>query len=258
MFVLTSFAGTAFSLDLERLTPTERHLAKTTLKALKLSIDPRKSNGSMNLLTFDELYTPLAPEQKNFLEGIRSADPKILGATAHTFDNASPDVLFVQLPDQGIHRSGSLATLPKQYLPKEVYEAYEEMMTAMHADIGKRLYVESGYRSHAYQLYLFLYYLRKHDYSLRETNRFVALPGHSEHGAPHRQAIDFINEEGINGEEHPEEFETLPEYEWLTRHAKRYGFFLSYPRDNPWGTSFEPWHWHFEKQNQNIKRKRQN
>ncbi|HAM41218.1 MAG TPA: hypothetical protein DDX89_07900 [Candidatus Omnitrophica bacterium] len=124
--------------------------------------------------------------------------------------------------------------------------AYEAMMEAMAHDLGKRLLVESGYRSPAYQLYLFLFYLPKHDHSIRETNRFVALPGHSEHGYPPRQAVDFINEEGINGEDNPEAFEALPEYQWLAHHAHEFGFVLSYPRDNPHNTAFEPWHWHFE------------
>ena len=119
-------------------------------------------------------------------------------------------------------------------------------MDAMKWDLDKRLLVESGYRSPAYQLYLFLYYMPKHGDSIVETNKFVALPGHSEHGYPPRQAIDFINEEGINGEDHPEEFEALPEYRWLQQHAKEFGFVMSYPRDNPYHTSFEPWHWHYE------------
>lgn len=207
----------------------------------------------MNLLTFEELYDPLSEEETHFLEGIQKMDPRQLGATHHTFDVSPPDTFFVKLPDQRMQRGGQWVILPKQYLPQEVYHAYQEMMAAMKEDLGKILYVESGYRSPAYQLYLFLYYLRKHHYSIRETNRFVALPGHSEHGAPERQAIDFINEEGINGEENPEEFERLPEYKWLTRHAKKYGFFLSYPRDNPWGTSFEPWHWHYEEETSNQK-----
>ena len=120
------------------------------------------------------------------------------------------------------------------------------MMEAMAKDLGKRLLVESGYRSPAYQLYLFLFYLPKHGWSVTETNRFGALPGPSEHANPAPQAIDFINEAGINGEDHPEEFEALPEYRWLQEHARRFGFALSYPRDNPHHTSFEPWHWHHE------------
>ena len=200
----------------------------------------------MNLLTFEELHAPLSARQKNLLEEIRKQDPKQLGATAHAFGPPRQDVHFVKVPGQSIQKNGSPLPLPKQYLPQEVYEAYQEMMEAMKKDLGKVLYVDSGYRSPAYQLYLFLYYLPKHGYSIRENNKFVALPGHSEHGAPEQQAIDFINEGGINGEDHPEEFERLPEYAWLTRYAKRYGFFLSYPRNNRWGTSFEPWHWPYE------------
>ncbi|MBI1976669.1 MAG: D-alanyl-D-alanine carboxypeptidase family protein [Candidatus Omnitrophica bacterium] len=119
------------------------------------------------------------------------------------------------------------------------------MMDTMERDIGKRLLVESGYRSAAYQLYLFIFYMPKHGYSIQETNRFVALPGCSEHGYPQQQAIDFINQEGINGEDKPEEFEALPEYQWLTEHAGEYGFVLSYPRNNDQNTSFEPWHWSY-------------
>ena len=196
---------------------------------------------------FGELYQPLSEEQKQFLDDIRAQDPKQLGATAHSLIAPVPPLhFFVKVPDQEIRRNKATIHLPKQYLPRGVYHAYQAMMRAMQKDIGKMLYVDSGYRSPAYQLYLFVYYLRKHNYSVRETNRFVALPGYSEHGAPQQQAIDFMNEEGINGEDHPEEFEALPEYEWLTRRAKEFGFVLSYPRDNAWGTSFEPWHWHYE------------
>ena len=153
---------------------------------------------------------------------------------------------MVQVGRQGIHQNNTVKPLDPQSLPRPSLEAYQRMMDAMQAELGTRLLVESGYRSGAYQLYLFLFYLPKHGDSIRETNRFVALPGHSEHGYPPRQAIDFINEAGINGEDHPEQFEALPEYAWLQQRAKAFGFALSYPRDNPFHTSFEPWHWHFE------------
>ncbi len=246
-FCLWAVSTSAFALNVERLSPSEKHLHKTTLKILKPLVDRQKPDGAMNLLTFQEFYEPLSVDQRNFLDEIRFSDPKQLGATAHTFEAPSSATLFVKVPEQRVTREGVPAPLPRQYLPQEVLFAYREMMEAMEKDLGKTLYVESGYRSPAYQLYLFLYYLPKHGYSIRENNRFVALPGHSEHGAPDRQAIDFINAEGINGEKNPDEFEALPEYQWLTRHGREYGFFLSYPRENVWGTSFEPWHWHYEK-----------
>ena len=96
--------------------------------------------------------------------------------------------------------------------------------------------------------YLFVFYLSNHDYSIRETVKFVALPGYSEHGAPKCQAIDFINAEGINGEENAADFENLEENKWLLANARRFGFVLSYPKNAPSGITYEPWHWHYEAQ----------
>ena len=38
-------------------------------------------------------------------------------------------------------------------------------------------------------------------------------------------------------------FETTEAFLWLTQNAREFGFRLSYPRDNPHGISYEPWHW---------------
>ena len=102
-----------------------------------------------------------------------------------------------KIEGQKILKKGQPEEIGAQYLPPDVFYAFETMMAAMEKDLGRSLYVESGYRSPAYQLYTFLFYGPKHGYSLKETNRWVALPGHSEHGDPQRQAIDFINEKGF-------------------------------------------------------------
>ncbi|HBG26392.1 MAG TPA: hypothetical protein DDX75_04795 [Phycisphaerales bacterium] len=60
---------------------------------------------------------------------------------------------------------------------------------------------------------------------------------------PRRQALDFINENGINGDGCPEQFEALPEFAWLIKNADRFGFILSYPEDAKEGITYEPWHW---------------
>jgi D-alanyl-D-alanine carboxypeptidase len=106
--------------------------------------------------------------------------------------------------------------------------------------------VESAYRSSAYQLYLFVYYLSNHDYSIRETAKWVALPGYSEHGDPEHLALDFINANGINGEYNTPEFEALPEYQWLLQNAASFGFSLSYPKTQNTGITYEPWHWRYD------------
>jgi D-alanyl-D-alanine carboxypeptidase len=240
------FALPAFALDVQRLDPSDAETLHAVLGALEQPIAAQQRDGTAILLTWEALYEPLSPQQRAFLDGLRTLKAKDLGATSHYFGELADSPDLVPVGPQSVLKDGAATLLDPQYLPRPAYEAYRRMSEAMQRDLGKRLLVESGYRSPAYQLYLFLYYLPKHDHSITETNRFVALPGHSEHGYPPRQAIDFINEAGINGEDHPEEFEALPEYRWLTEHAGEFGFVLSYPRNNPLNTAFEPWHWHFE------------
>ena len=240
-------APSAAALNVAQLEPQERDTLQATLTALDPPIAEKKRDGTANVLTWDELYGPLSPQQRAFLDELRKLKAASLGATSHFFGEAAgADLAPVGL--QQTVKDGVPTPLDPQYLPGKTLAAYRRMMEAMRQDLGRRLLVESGYRSPAYQLYLFMYYMPKHGWSIVETNRFVALPGHSEHGYPPRQAIDFINEAGINGEDHPEEFEALPEYRWLQQRAHEFGFALSYPRNNPLNTSFEPWHWHHESQ----------
>lgn len=197
-------------------------------------VPARQKNGTAPLLTFQELYQGLEAGQIQFLDKIRFMEKGGIFP--------EPGIPLKKIEGQKILKKGKLEEIGAQYLPPAVFDAYEKMMAAMKLELGKRLYVDSGYRSPAYQLYTFLFYLPKHHYSLKEGRQWVALPGHSEHGNPGRQAIDFINEEGENGDDAAELFEALPEYAWLKKNASKFGFELSYPRGTK-GTVFEPWHW---------------
>jgi len=67
-----------------------------------------------------------------------------------------------------------------------------------------------------------------------------ALPGFSEHHTG--RAIDV----GTPGcPPVTEEFEQTPAFDWLTRRGREFGFWMTYPRDNPSGVIYEPWHWVF-------------
>ena len=236
----------AEALNAQRLEPSETAALQAIMTALDPLIAQRKEAGTAALLTWEELYQPLDPDQRAFLDAFRKLRGSDLGATSHYYGESTGGAEIVPVGPQTYDKQGTLTTIDLQYLPAPVLAAYRTMMEQMRADLGGELLVESGYRSPAYQAYLFLFYLPKHDLSITETNRHVALPGHSEHGNPGRQAIDFINQHGIKGEDHPEEFEVLPEFAWLQQHARAFGFFLSYPRDNPDHTAYEPWHWHYE------------
>ena len=246
--LLSTLLGTLFAsaLNTQQLEPTDVGMLQNVMKTLEPGVEARKKDGTANLMTWQELYAPFSQEQRALLDEFRKLRAETLGATSHFFGETVTGPELVPVGEQYVMKDDTKTLLDPQFLPRAALEAYQRMMDAMQADIGRRLLVESGYRSPAYQLYLFLYYLPKHHVSIIETNRFVALPGHSEHGYPPRQAIDFINEDGINGEDHPEQFEALPEYQWLRSRATEFHFALSYPRDNVYQTAFEPWHWHYE------------
>ena len=256
LFVMTSCLVVSFvcparaALELDGLAQNDISMVKTLIKKLEPLIKAREADSSLATLTFDELYAPLNEQERSFLKSFQDLDAKELNVKIPFRGMATGQEPLKKIVGQKIHyvrvESGATHEIGVQYLPQEVYDQYEKMMTAMEKDIGKRMLIESGYRSSAYQLYLFVFYLENHEYSIRETVKFVALPGYSEHGSPQYQAIDFINELGINGEYNVKEFEDLIEYQWLLRRAGEFGFIQSYSKEDQTGITYEPWHWRFE------------
>ncbi len=78
--------------------------------------------------------------------------------------------------------------------------------------------------------------------SAQEAARSVAPPGYSEHHTGY--AIDLADGLSQTGDIDLN-FKDTAAFRWLTRHARRFGFELSFPPDNPQGVAFEPWHWRY-------------
>lgn len=73
---------------------------------------------------------------------------------------------------------------------------------------------------------------------LSEILHVNAAPGYSEHHTG--RALDL----GTPGNPPFEEsFAQTAAFAWLTHRASSFGFALSFPRENPHGIAFEPWHW---------------
>ncbi len=224
------------------------HIAEVKNLVVKLEpfIRTKDLEGKLPALTFKELEAPLNSSEKQFLRSFQNLRAGEAGVRIPFRGLSQGEKDLVLLKGQKILMKGKEKEIPPQFLSPQVYQAYQFMMRAMERDISKRLFVESGYRSSAHQLYLFIFYLSNHDYSILETVKWVALPGYSEHGDPEHLAIDFINSDGINGEYDVTGFEVLPEYQWLLQNAGRFGFFLSYPKNSGGGITYEPWHWFYE------------
>ena len=98
----------------------------------------------------------------------------------------------------------------------------------------------SGYRSHDYQLGIFERKLAR-GLTIDDILAVNAAPGFSEHHGG--LALDIGTQDEAPAEE---SFEYTPAFDWLQANANGFGFTLSYPRDNPHGIVYEPWHWCFQ------------
>ena len=122
------------------------------------------------------------------------------------------------------------------WLRQAAARAWRAMQCAARAD-DVALEAISGYRSHDYQLGIFRRKLAR-GLSVDEILRVNAAPGFSEHHGG--LAIDV----STPGEPAAEEsFERTPAFAWLHDRAADFDFVMSYPRDNPHGITYEPWHW---------------
>lgn len=126
-----------------------------------------------------------------------------------------------------------------QRMTPKAAQAWAGMQEAA-AKCHVQLLVVSAFRSVEYQCALIQ---RKLDRGMKITDvlKINAAPGYSEHHTG--RAVDLTSPDS-----QPLEvaFETTPAYAWLAQHAREYGFTLSYPRNNPHGINYEPWHWAFQ------------
>lgn len=106
-------------------------------------------------------------------------------------------------------------------------------------DDGIPLQAVSGFRSAAYQHGL-IARKRARGQSWPDILAVSALPGYSEHHLG--TTLDLHAGDGPALEE---SFEQTDAFTWLQANAFRYGFHLSYPRGNPYGIAYEPWHWRY-------------
>lgn len=114
--------------------------------------------------------------------------------------------------------------------------AWRKMQAAAATD-GVTLLPLSAFRSVARQTTIIRRKLAAGQ-AIEDILRVSAVPGCSEHHTG--RALDL----GAPGHLKLEaSFARTREFRWLRRHAGRFGFHLSYPRNNRQAIAYEPWHW---------------
>jgi D-alanyl-D-alanine carboxypeptidase len=126
-----------------------------------------------------------------------------------------------------------------QRLTPEAAARWTTMVSAARHD-GITLLIVSGYRSFEYQARLIRRKL-ENGQAIEEILAVNAAPGFSQH---HTGAAVDIATPGSRPL--TEDFESSAAFEWLGLNAADHGFVMSYPRGNPEGFIYEPWHWAVE------------
>jgi len=124
----------------------------------------------------------------------------------------------------------------EQFLAPRAARAWARLSEAAARD-GVELQVVSAFRSIEYQLGIIRRKLERGQ-TMDQILRVSAAPGYSEHHSG--RALDLTTP-GFAALE--EEFENSSAFAWLKKHARRFGFQLSYPRKNRHRIAYEPWHW---------------
>jgi D-alanyl-D-alanine carboxypeptidase len=127
---------------------------------------------------------------------------------------------------------------PQQLTPP-AFAAWTGMREAA-AQQGIALFLISAFRGVQYQHDLIARKLQGGQ-SIEQVLRLNTAPGYSEHHSGRAVDLGTLDCDALTVD-----FEKTKAYQWLGENAGVYGFALSYPRGNPYGIDFEPWHWCFQ------------
>jgi D-alanyl-D-alanine carboxypeptidase len=126
-------------------------------------------------------------------------------------------------------------------LRKAAAKQFQAMVAAARAT-GVVLVPISGFRSGSTQDHLFFDIKAQRGQVATKRATISAPPGYSEHHTGY--AVD-IGDGAAPATNLNTTFEKTRAFKWLSANAARFSFEMSFPKDNPQGVSYEPWHWRF-------------
>ncbi len=173
-----------------------------------------------------------------------SPQPTATGNQATPSPQASnPDNLLGHLPYKEAPASELQPITPGSQirLRAAAAKAYQAMSAAA-ARAGVVLVPISGFRSLSDQQHLFFDVKAQRGQVATKRAEVSAPPGYSEHHTGY--AVD-IGDGKTPATNLSPDFEKTPAFKWLEKNAAYYSFEVSFPKNNPQGVNYEPWHWRF-------------
>ncbi len=248
MLALIGYGGYRYSLIANELQGVKQNLAankaefENKIKALEDELAQGKieNNGLTDELANEKVKNNFLEEQIKGISGTISALEN-LNKTDRELLKKYSKIYFL---NENYKPSG-LTDIDSKYLFKKdeivqihsgVWPFLKKMLEAAAGD-STSLEIISAYRSFGTQANLKSEYMMI--YGAGTANKFSADQGYSEHQLG--TAIDFTTPSlGASFVK----FESATAYEWLNENAHKYGFIISYPKQNTY-YRFEPWHWRF-------------
>jgi zinc D-Ala-D-Ala carboxypeptidase len=137
----------------------------------------------------------------------------------------------------------SYAQGKNQRFEKLVDETTQALMKLIYAarDEGVWIIPVSGFRTIDDQYKLFEKQTQKLG-SKEAASKLSAPPNYSEHHTGY--AVD-LTDGHFPQNDITYKFAETEAFKWLMNNAKKFGFEMSFPQNNPQGISYEPWHWRF-------------
>ncbi|AFY60884.1 D-alanyl-D-alanine carboxypeptidase family protein [Synechococcus sp. PCC 6312] len=126
-------------------------------------------------------------------------------------------------------------------LRKAAAQEFKKMVADAQA-AGVAIMPLSGFRSKTDQDHLFFGVKKERGQETTERALVSAPPGYSEHHTGY--AIDVGDAADPASYLHPD-FDQTEAFAWMQKNAAYYSFELSFPKNNPQGISYEPWHWRY-------------
>ena len=131
---------------------------------------------------------------------------------------------------------------------KTAAEKFRAMKQAAQS-AGVTLSPISGFRSVQEQKQLFFDVGAQRNQTPAQRAALSAPPGYSEH---HTGYATDIGDGTVPATNLQANFDQTKAFEWLQANAARFGFEMSFPKNNPQGVSYEPWHWRFVGDRQSL------
>ncbi|HEY9668040.1 MAG TPA: M15 family metallopeptidase [Coleofasciculaceae cyanobacterium] len=179
-----------------------------------------------------------APKPKPTVEPTTSDNPTQPSSDTKPVDNLLGHLPYQEAPASELQPITANGQIKLRTSAAEKYKA----MSAAAARNGVILVPISGFRAITDQQRLFFDVKAERGQVTTKRAEVSAPPGYSEHHTGY--AID-IGDGNTPATNLSPSFENTAAFKWLEKNAPYYSFELSFPRGNPQGVSYEPWHWRF-------------